>query len=466
MKRTSSLIIALAAGFAIGGASIWLLLKPETPTPAAQTTMQPKEAAVKERKLLFYRNPMNPQATSPVPMKDNMGMDYVPVYEDEGQANDSPGVVRISPERAQRIGVKSEQAARRELKRIIRTVGRVEPVENYVHVINSKIAGWVEKLFVNRTDQMVTPGEKLLDLYSPDLVSAQEEFLLAWRSLEQSKTSPHPEVREGAKSLLNAASQRLKYWDISEDQIERLKTSGKITRTMTIKAPAGGSVTEKMVVEGQKIEAGETLFRIIDHSTVWVYGEIYEHELPYVKIGETASLYASYAGRDMYRGRIEHVYSHLGSIRYVPEGSTEIRTAKIRFELPNKAHKLKLGMYMNIEIPVTIAANAVSVPDAALIDTGTRRLVIIDRRDGSFEPRDVEAGAKADGYYEIKSGLNAGEWVVSAANFLIDSESNLKAAIGGGHGHGNAKKQEPIAPIVTEKVDKKETAVPSGHKEH
>ncbi|MBI5970477.1 MAG: efflux RND transporter periplasmic adaptor subunit [Deltaproteobacteria bacterium] len=462
MKKTSSAIIALAVGFAVGGASIWLFSKPNVPSAPGQT----KEAVVKERKIQFYRNPMNPEATSPTPMKDSMGMPYVPVYEDEGQTKDSPGVVRISPEKAQRIGVKSEQAARRELKRVIRTVGRVEPVENYVHIINSKISGWVEKLFVNRTDQMVASGEKLLDLYSPDLVSAQEEYLLAWRSFEQSKTSTHPEVKEGAKSLLNAASQRLKYWDISEDQIERLKTSGKITRTLTIKTPAHGSVTEKMVVEGQKIEAGETLFKIIDHSTVWVYGEIYEHELPYVKVGEAASLYPSYAAQDIYRGHIEHVYGHLGSIRYTPEGSTEIRTAKIRFELPNKTHKLKLGMYMNIEIPVTVAVNAVSVPDSALIDTGARRLVIIDRRDGSFEPRDVEAGARADGYYEIKSGVHAGEWVVSAANFLIDSESNLKAAIGGlgGHeGHGKAKKQEPIA---AEKADKKEDAAPSEHKGH
>ncbi len=463
MKRISSLIIALAIGFAIGGASIYLFSRPTEGPPGPTLT---KEAVVKERTILFYRNPMNPQATSPVPMKDNMGMDYVPVYEDETRTTDSPGVVRISPERAQRIGVKSEQAVRRDLKRVIRTVGRVEPVENYVHVITSKISGWVEKLHVNRTDQMVAPGEKLLDLYSPDLVSAQEEYLLAWRSFEQGKTSPHPEVQEGAKSLLNAAGQRLKYWDISEDQIERLKTSGKITRTMTIKAPARGSVTEKMVVEGQKIEAGETLFKIIDHSTVWVYGEIYEHELPYVKIGESASLYPSYASQDKYRGRIEHVYSHLGSIRYVPEGSTEIRTAKIRFELPNKNHKLKLGMYMNVEIPVTVAVNAVSIPDSALIDTGARRLVIIDRRDGSFEPRDVEAGAKADGYYEIKSGLHEGEWVVSAANFLIDSESNLKAAIGGGHNHGGGKKQEPVAPAIDDKADKKEAAAPSEHTGH
>ncbi len=432
-------VILLLIGLVLGGAAVYVYSggRGEKETP-------PEEAKA-ERKILYYRNPMNPEVTSPTPMKDPMGMDYVPVYEDEAQeAKAAPGTVRISPERIQKTGVKSEEAVTRELKRVIRTVGRVEPVEDKVFVINAKVPGWVEKLYVSQTDKMVRPGQKLLELYSPELVSAQEEYLLALKSLENVKMSPYEEVRTGAASLLKAARQRLKYWDISDDQIKRLSETGRISRTLAIRAPSEGSVTEKMVVEGQKIEAGEPLFKIIDHSSVWVYGEIYEYEIPYIKVGQKALLSPSYSPNEAYTGRIEHVYSHLGSIRYTQEEGTEVRTAKVRFALPNRDHKLKLGMYLNVEIAARVAKDALSVPDSAVIDTGTRKVVIVDRRDGTFEPRAIETGAKAEAYYEVKGGLKEGEWVVTSANFLIDSESNLKAAIGSltGHQHGATPKEE------------------------
>ncbi|MBI5344698.1 MAG: efflux RND transporter periplasmic adaptor subunit [Deltaproteobacteria bacterium] len=454
MNRSKAGIVLLLFGLVIGAGAVWFYMK----TPAPEI----KEAAVeakKERKLLFYRSPMNPAATSPVPMKDDMGMDFVPVYEDEaGAKEETPGTVRISPEKIQRIGVKSEEVKRRALKRTVRTVGRVEPVENKVYNINTKVSGWIEKLYVGRTDQMVTLGEPLLELYSPDLVSAEEEYLLAWKALQEIKASPYPDVKKGAEALLAASSQRLRNWDISEDQIERLKNTGAITRTMTIRAPAIGSITDKMIVQGQKIEAGEPLFKIIDHSEVWVYGEIYEYELPYIKFGQEARLSPSYAPYEVYTGRIEHIYSHLGGIRYVPESGTEIRTAKVRFELPNKEHKLKLGMYLNVEISAGMAKNDIAVPDSALIDTGTRQMVIIDKRDGTFEPREVRTGAKADDFYVILQGVEAGEWVVTSANFLIDSESNLKAALKGmdSHGRGDTKKEE--YPLPAKEVP------PAGHK--
>ncbi|MBI5588204.1 MAG: efflux RND transporter periplasmic adaptor subunit [Deltaproteobacteria bacterium] len=480
MKRAMTSIIFLLIGITAGVAVMWVYSKPSKPPglrPSVKTErkvlyyrhpMDPKvtspapmkdnmgmdyipvyedEAPRKtEHKVLYYRHPMNPQVTSPTPQKDEMGMDYIPVYEDEAAAKEAPGTVRISPEKIQKIGVRSEEVKRRALKRIIRTVGRVEPVEDKVYVINAKVSGWVEKLYVNKTDQMIHPGEPLLALYSPDLVSAQEEYLLAYGNTEKMKDSPYPEVKKGAESLLNAARQRLRNWDISDDQIKRLEETGKITHTMVISAPAHGGITEKMIVQGQKIEAGEPLFRIIDHSMVWVYGEIYEYETPYIKLGQEARLSPSYTPSEVYKGKIEHIYAHLGSIRYVPEQGTEIRTVKVRFELPNKDHKLKLGMYLNVEISVNVAKNDIAVPDSALLDTGTRQVVIIDRRDGTFEPREVKIGANADNYYEILQGVKAGEWVVTSANFLIDSESNLKAALGGmtAHGHGNTKKEEPV----------------------
>lgn len=389
------------------------------------------EPVKKERKVLFYRHPMNPQVTSPTPQKDEMGMDYVPVYEEEGAEAETPGTVRITPEKIQKIGVKSEEAKIRTLRRIVRTVGRIEPVENKVYNINTKVAGWVEKLYVNRTDLMVHPDEPLLEIYSPDLVATQQEYILAMKNLEKVKNSLYPDIKKGADSLAQAARQRLKYWDISDEQIKKLEEDGAITRTMTIYAPAHGGVTEKMVVQGQKIEAGEPLFRIIDHSVVWVYGEVYEYEIPYIKAGQDALLSPSYSTSDIYRGKIEHIYSHLGSIRYVPESGTEVRTAKIRFELPNPEHKLKLGMYMNIELAVDAAANAVTVPDSAVIDTGARQVVFVDMGEGRFAPREVKIGASGEGYYHIVSGVRAGEKVVTSANFLIDSESSFRAAISG-----------------------------------
>ncbi|MEK6530931.1 MAG: efflux RND transporter periplasmic adaptor subunit [Deltaproteobacteria bacterium] len=441
MRRSLTYILLIAAGVMLGGAGAWFYASKKQPEPQARQA----------RKILFYRNPMNPEVTSPVPLKDDMGMDYAPVYEDEAAETDKEGVVRISPERIQRIGVQSEEVGRQDLKRVIRTVGRVAPVEDKIYVINAKIAGWVEKLYLNRTDQMVKKGEPLLELFSPDLTSAQEEYLLALKSLDAVRESPYPEVKKGAESLVEAARKRLKYWDISDDQIARLGETGKIKRTMTIMAPAEGSVTEKMVSEGQMIEPGEPLFKIIDHSSVWVYGEVYEYEMPYIAIGQGAALTPSYSPADVYSGRIEHIYSHLGSTSYSPDEGTEVRTAKVRFELQNANHRLKLGMYLNVEISVVVATNAVAVPDSSVIDTGTRQIVIVDRRDGTFEPREITPGAKADNFHEIKEGIEPGEWVVSTANFLLDSESNLKAAI---KGMGAQKERPAEAP---------ETKAPAGH---
>lgn len=442
MKRTVTYIILLVLGLAAGAATMWLYTGGPGLAPMDEAAKRP------DKRVLFYRNPMNPEMTSPTPRKDEMGMDYVPVYEEE--APGEPGEIVLSPEKVQKIGVRSEEVRRRTLKRVIRTVGRVEPVENMIYNINTKVPGWVEKLYLNRTDQMVQPGEALLELYSPDLVAAQDEYLLAYRSYDKVKESPYEEVRIGARALLDSARKRLKYWDISDDQIKRLETAGKITRTMVIKSPAYGSVTEKMVVEGQKIEAGEPLFRIIDHSRVWVYGEIYEYEIPYIRSGQTASLSPSYSPGELYSGRIEHIYSHLGSIRYETGKEPEVRTAKVRFELSNPEMRLKLGMFMNVELSVVVAGDALSVPDSAVIDTGERQIVIVDRLDGRFKPVPVKVGSRGTDYVEVIGGVKEGDRVVTSANFLLDSESNLKAAVGAMRGgdapEGGPLNQGPPAP--------------------
>jgi membrane fusion protein, copper/silver efflux system len=394
-----------------------------------------EKPAQMEKKVLFYRAPMDPKITSPVPKKDSMGMDYIPVYEEEAKQGVS-GVVSISPEKIQKIGVKSEEAKRRTIIRTIRTVGRVEHDEARVFNINTKVGGWIEKLYINRTDLTVNSGEKLLELYSPELVSTQEEYLLAIKVKERVKDSPSEDVKKNAESLVQAARQRLKYWDISDKQVKRLERKGQITRTMAILAPAHGIVTEKMVNEGQKIEAGEMLFKIIDHHQVWVYGEVYEYEMPFIKLGQTARIIPSYTPAEIYTATISHIYTHLGSIRHEGEIATEdARTAKIRFDLPNLRHKLKLGMYVNVELAVDVAKNAITVPASAMIDTGVRQVVIVDKGDGRFEPREVKVGAQGDGYYHIISGIKEGENVVTSANFLIDSESSFRAAVSGMKGH-------------------------------
>lgn len=395
-----------------------------------------EEPIQKERKVLFYRHPMNPQITSPTPQKDEMGMDYIPVYEEETTKEDEYSTVTISPEKIQKIGMKSEEAKIRTLKRTIRTVGRIDHDETRVFDINTKIGGWVEKLYVNRTDQMVHPGEPLLELYSPELVATQEEYLLALMARERVKESPYEEITKGADSLIEGARQRLKYWDITDDQIKRLEQDGKIARTMTIYANVHGIVTEKMVNEGMRIEPGDLLFKIIDHSHVWVYGEVYEYELPFIKIGQKARIIPSYTPTEIYTATITHIYTHFGTVRHEAEDMLEeARTAKIRFDLPNPEHRLKLGQYVNVELAVDVAANTVTVPDSAVIDTGTRQVVIVDKGNGRFEPREVKVGGQGDGYYQIVSGVKAGEKVVTSANFLIDSESSFRAALRGMKGH-------------------------------
>ncbi|HBO85305.1 MAG: hypothetical protein A2073_07980 [Deltaproteobacteria bacterium GWC2_42_11] len=432
MRKILLGLIISFLGLAVVGAGIWWYVN-----KSGVKSQESGVEAKKERKILFYRHPMNPSITSPTSQKDEMGMDYIPVYKEETEQDEVIGTVKLTPEKIQKIGVKIEEAKVRTLTRTIRTVGRVEHDESRVFNINTKVGGWIEKLYVNKTDLMVHPGGKLIELYSPELVAAQEEYILAVRAMEKGKEN-------GSMNFLkDAVVERLKYWDISDNEIEKLKNEKKVRRTIIIYAPVHGIVTEKMVNQGQKVEAGETLFKIIDHSSVWVYGEVYEYELPFIKMGQKANIIPSYTPQDVYTARISHIYSHFGTVRHETEnGMEESRTAKIRFDLPNPGHKLKLGMYVNIELKVDVASNAVSVPESAVIDTGVRQAVIIDKGDGRFEPRDIKVGAQADGYYQIISGVNAGERVVTSANFLIDSESNLKAALSGmtSHQHGGEKK--------------------------
>jgi Cu(I)/Ag(I) efflux system membrane fusion protein len=380
---------------------------PAPPTPAG------------ERKILYYRNPMGLPDTSPVPKKDSMGMDYIPVYADEGGTT-VPGTVAISPERIQMLGVRTEPVARRSMAHTVRAVGAVAADERRIGVVNPKFEGWIEKLLVNTTGQTVRRGEALLAVYSPDLVLAQREYLVA-RSASAETAHADPVARDNARAIADAALARLKNWDISADQLARLQRTGSATRTLTLRAPIAGVVMDKQAVEGLHFGAGDMLYRIADLSTVWLLADVYEQDLAQIRPGDAASITVqAYPGR-VFEGRVAFVY---------PTVNAQTRTAKVRIEVPNPELLLKTDMYATVEIAAPADTTpTLTVPDSAVLDTGTRQTVLIDRGEGRYEPRAVKLGARASGYVAVLDGVREGEKVVTGANFLIDAESNLRAAL-------------------------------------
>jgi len=339
-----------------------------------------------------------------------------------GEMEMAPGAVMVSPERQQLIGLKTGVVGYRSIERTIRTVGVVEFDERRLADVNIKIEGWIESLLVNFTGEPVKKGQPLLTIYSPDLVSTQEEYLQALRAKETLTKSRFPDIASGADTLVNASKRRLQYWDISEEDIATLERTRTPRKSVTLYSPIDGVVIEKMAFRGKKVMPGESLYKVADLSTVWVQGEIYEYEIPLVKLGQPAAItLASYPG-EVFRGKVTYIN---------PVLQEKTRTVKVRFEFPNtKDWRLKPQMYANVELKIPLGKRLV-VPDEAVLDSGTKQLIFIDKGQGTFEPRDVKVGARVDGYTEILAGLSAGEKVVTSANFLIDSESQLKAAIGG-----------------------------------
>ncbi|MBM4322514.1 MAG: efflux RND transporter periplasmic adaptor subunit [Deltaproteobacteria bacterium] len=338
----------------------------------------------------------------------------------------TPGAVQISPERQQLIGVKIGKVEMRPLEKIIRAVGRVDYDERKVVTVSPKIGGWIEDLYVDFTGRYVKQGESLLTIYSPELVSTQEEYLIALRAKKDLVKSPFSEVAASGNSLAESARRRLKLWDISDDQIKKLEESGQVSKTLTLQSPFSGFVLEKMAYKGMSVMPGMALFKLADLSAIWLYADIYEYEIPFIKLGQQASIELSYLPGEIFSGKAIYIY---------PSLDPNTRTAKIRFEFPNPHGKLKPEMYANVEIKIHLGTRLV-VPEGAVIDTGIRQMVIIDKGEGYFEPREVNVGAKVDDYYEVLKGLKVGERVVTSANFLIDSESKFKEAVGApGHAH-------------------------------
>lgn len=444
MKKllTFIVIIALLAVGAIGGV-FWEKSSKKVVPPV------PVKETKKERKILYYKCPMGQPDYSQAPGKAQCGMDYIPVYEDEAETATGPGEIYITPEKVQRIGVRSEEVKEMPLKKVIRTVATVDYDERRLFTINTKIEGWIERLYVNATGRELKKGEHLLDIYSPDLVSTQEEYLLAFETKKRLGPGALPDAVEGAEFILDATRRRLKNWDISDDQIEALEKSKKPTKTLALHSPVEGIVIEKMAVQGMKVMPGEKLLGIANLSNVWLYANIYEYELSLVKAGQKARVTINaYPGETFY-ATVSYIYPYM---------NTETRTAKVRLEMANPGFKIKPGMYANMEIESVISPKAVAVPEDALLDTGERQAVIIDVGAGRFKMQEVKVGLKGEGYYQILSGLAPGWRVVTSANFLIDSESSFRSTaqtmLGMEHGkpkegmkdEGGRMKEKPSTP--------------------
>lgn len=395
-------------------------------TQSVKPVAESPEVMTHKGKILYYRNPMGLPDTSPVPKKDPMGMDYIPVYEEEEPPADS-GVIKITTEKVQKLGVRSEAAALRQLIRTVRAVATIQVDERRLYTLVTKFEGWIHRLYVNTTGQAVRKGQALMDVYSPELITAQQEYLIAEKGLGLVAESD-PDVKAAMQRLAESALQKLRNWDISEIELQRLQREGKVREYVTLRSLTNGVVLEKPSVEGKRFEPGEVLYQIVDLSRVWVLADVFEQDLGMIHPRQMATIRVDAYPDRIFSGEVAFIY---------PKVTPETRTAIVRIELPNIDELLKPAMYAHVEFASFHTDDKVlTIPDSAVLDTGTRRLVLVDLGGGRYEPRTVKLGMQADGYTEVLGGLNEGEAVVVKANFLIDAESNLKAAISG-FGHGD-----------------------------
>jgi Cu(I)/Ag(I) efflux system membrane fusion protein len=384
------------------------------------------KAAGTKGKILYYRNPMDPKVTSPVPQKDGMGMDFIPVYAEEGTrpitvSGAAPGLAPVTlPEGVLRLsGVTTELAVRDTLGRSVRTSGIVVPDETRIRHVHTKISGWIEKLYVSASGQLVRAGQPLLTIYSPELLASQQEYLRAKETAARFSSSSLPEVRRGGEDLLEAARRRLELFDVPPELFARLDRTGQAQRAVPLLAPVSGYAATKEVFEGQQIDPGKELFTLTDLSRVWVEANYFESEAQALHVGQPTRIVLPYDPGIALSGRVTFVS---------PTLTPESRTLKVRIELDNRRLTLKPGMYVDVTAELPGRTGTV-VPDSAVIDSGLRQIAFVERSPGSFEPRQVEVGLRTNGKTLLLSGVAPGERVATRANFLLDSESRLLGAI-------------------------------------
>ena len=418
MKNSNRFLLGVAA-VGLFAAGWWA----RSPVPVGS---RPRDAAASTRpagddgapRILYYRNPMGLADRSPVPKKDGMGMDYVPVY---ASASSDSNAVHIDVQKVQKLGVRTEPIRARILAKTLRIVGTIQPDERRQTTVSPKFEGWITRLMVDTTGASVHRGQPLLEVYSPDLVSAQEDYRVAARAL-QALGDGDAAARESMRGLVASALARLANWDIAEADLADLRAGGPARRNLVLRAPRDGVVSEKMARVGLRFMPGDPLYQLTDYASVWLIGSVFEQDLALIKLGATVTAtVVAYPGE-----------TFTGTVTFIsPVLQAETRSAQIRVELANHAGRLKPAMYGSLDLSAGSAVPALAVPDSAVLDSGTRQLVLIDLGGGAFEPRTVRLGRHADGYTEVLAGVAPGESVVVDGNFLIDAESNLRAALGG-----------------------------------
>jgi membrane fusion protein, copper/silver efflux system len=400
-----ALVAAVAVGYRLGTGN-WA---PVADDHAAHDTTQVAAADThaSARKPLYYRNPMGLADTSPVPKTDSMGMDYIPVYADEVAT--TPGTVKISLDRVQRSGVRTERAQMRRLVRPVRAAGVAKPDEHTLHSVTLRADAFIEKLYVEETGAHIKKGQPLFRIYSPAMVNAQVDYRIG--------------IPDGPGANLKGAEQKLRNLEVPDAVIEKLRSTGKPVMSIDWPAPADGYVMKKNLIEGQMVRMGEEVFRIAGLEKIWVIADVPEQDIGLVAIGQPATLRFKAFPSETFQGRVTFVLHEL---------DMATRTGKVRIEIDNPRHKIKHEMFADVEIDTGAGQQPrVAVPNSAIIDSGNRQVVLIARGEGRFEPRPVTLGLRGEDHTEIKDGVAEGDEVVVSANFLIDAESNLQAALAG-----------------------------------
>ncbi|MDH4226825.1 MAG: efflux RND transporter periplasmic adaptor subunit [Deltaproteobacteria bacterium] len=443
MGKNKAIIAAAIAGLAIGG-----ILAFYGSRYFSDSGIGADEKAVSKRKILYWHDPMDPSFKSDKPGKSPMGMDLTPVYEDEaGGAVGAGGAISIGALATQTIGVRTEKAGHAEVTRHIKTVGRVEFDEKRVYQVHAKVDGWIEKLYVSSTGADVKKDDMLLSIYSPALVSAEEEYLLALKNRKKME-------KAGRESFVALSRKRLELYDVPAHQIKELEKTGEIIKSLHIHSPVSGIVVDKPVTEGMYVEPGTKLYTLADLSVVWVIADVYEKDIAWIKAGQKADItVASYPGKT-FDGTVSFVY---------PFVEDQTRTNKVRLVLDNKDGLLKPDMYATVSFKSTVKHAAVAVPSEAVIRSGERSVVIVSLGGGKFEPRNVTLGVEGEGIYEITDGVKEGEDVVTSAQFLIDSESSMREAI---KNLGNAKESKAGAGGGDAAREDKKGKAATGHEHH
>jgi RND family efflux transporter MFP subunit len=352
-----------------------------------------------------------------------MGMDLVPVYDTGPTTDNDAGVILIDAATVQNTGIRTTNVVREDFSRIIRTFGEVQYDEERLFLVNAKISGWIEKLYINFVGAEVTEGDPLLEIYSPELVSTQEEYLLAYRNRAKISETESPVAYADAEQLLSSARKRLDYWDISESVIQKLEVTGHVNKTILLLAPQTGVVVEKQAIEGAFINAGNDLFQIADLRTVWVHASFYDNEVPWIREGQPVEMELSYLPGITYSGKVSYIYPFLRE---------KARDVHVRLIFSNPNLDLKPGMYANVRLTGRTIPDALTIPSEAVIRSGERTIVFVDRGEGRYEPREIrigEVGGAGNASIRVLSGLEENEPIVISAQFMLDSESRLQEAI-------------------------------------